>query len=111
MVTRIYMVILYLYSIYNWNWEGPGFYFAFAPGLNARFIDWKSFPFFDFFLAFVKKPVLRENVLPDNVTASSKFEGFENMDFTESDSDLGGDMEILRMDMSREGTIGFYNVL
>uniref|UniRef100_A0A166E1B5 TPX2 central domain-containing protein n=1 Tax=Daucus carota subsp. sativus TaxID=79200 RepID=A0A166E1B5_DAUCS len=51
---------------------------------------------------FVKKPVLRENVLPDNVTASSKFEGFENMDFTESDSDLGGDMEILRMDMSRE---------
>ncbi|XP_074331959.1 protein TPX2-like isoform X2 [Apium graveolens] len=51
---------------------------------------------------FVKKLVLRDDVLPDNVNASTKTEVLENMDLTESDSDSGADTEILGMNMSRE---------
>lgn len=49
--------------------------------------------------------MLRDDVLPDNVTASTKTEVLENMDLTESDSDSGGDTEILETNTSREGTI------
>ncbi|KAK1376445.1 Cell cycle regulated microtubule associated protein [Heracleum sosnowskyi] len=51
---------------------------------------------------FVKKLVLRDDVLPDNVTASTKTDVLENMDVSESDSDSGGDMEILGMNAIRE---------
>lgn len=111
MITRISIVILYLYSIHTRNWKQRGLYFPSSPGLDAHFNDSESFSVSDFFIAFIKKLVLREDVLPDNVAASSKIELFENMDFTESDSNLGGDIEISGMDMSREGTIKFYVVL
>lgn len=60
---------------------------------------------FFLFVAFVKKLVLRDDVLPDNVTASTKTEVLESIDLMESDSDSDGDREILGMNTSREGTV------